>query len=136
MLYLSQPLLIDHFCKHFSDELKVNPKRFSSMAIGEMKSWIYKGNVRELRNMIERLYILIDNPEITVDDLDILQKKEKETDFWNETMIFKDKKAEFERRYLKTQLALHSGNLTETSRSLGLQISNLSRKIKELNIKE
>lgn len=129
-------ILIKYFSEYYSSELNIPHKTFSNKAMKEMKSWKYKGNVRELKNLIERLYILVDDQEIDEQDLSFLQTSEKVTDFWNETKQYKEKKLSFEKKYIGTQLRLHNNNLTETSKSLGLQISNLSRKIKELNIKE
>ena len=54
--------------------------------------------------------------------------------FWKETTDFQSKKREFEARYLTEQLRKHNNNITQTSQALGLHQSNLSRKLKELNI--
>ena len=128
------PVLIDHFSTYFSNELKLTKKHFSQAVIQDMSSWSFKGNVRELRNIIERIYILIQSDRVDRDALDTLFTSQIKTDFWNQTMNFKDKKREFEKKYLETQLKINSGNLTATADALGLQTSNLSRKLKELNI--
>lgn len=130
------PLLIEHYSQLFASDLKLPKKTFQPQALALLQSWKYKGNVRELKNYLERLYILIPGNEITANDLNLLGDPAKsEEHFWLETANFKDKKREFETRYLTTQYELHRHNLTLTAESLGLQISNLSRKIKELNIK-
>ncbi|MBN1949499.1 MAG: sigma-54-dependent Fis family transcriptional regulator [Candidatus Cloacimonetes bacterium] len=128
------PVLISHYSEYYARELKIGYKRFSEAACREMSSWQFRGNVRELKNIIERLYIMTDSDTIGPGDLELLQPRPSPVDFWNQTANFKDKKREFEINYLQTQLRLHGGNLTSTAQALGLQISNLSRKLKELAI--
>ena len=129
-------LIIDHYSKYFAEELKVPLKTFTDATLKVLQSWQFKGNVRELKNFIERIYILISKQVIDPDDIMFLGQKKVQTDFWNEVISFKEKKHQFESRYLSTQLRLHNGNVSKTALSLGLQVSNLSRKIKELNIKD
>jgi two-component system, NtrC family, nitrogen regulation response regulator NtrX len=130
------PLIIDHYSHHYSEDLKVPLKTFPDVTLRELQSWQFKGNVRELRNFIERIYILISKQVIETDDIMLLGQKKVHTDFWNEVILFKEKKRQFESRYLSTQLRMHNGNVSKTALSLGLQVSNLSRKIKELEIKD
>ncbi len=129
------PILIDYFSDFFASDLKIPHKTFSFEAIKLMQSWQFKGNVRELKNFIERIYILVPNEIIEPKDLEFLNQTKSVSHFWNETINFKEKKKEFEKKYLSTQLKLHDNNLSKTAEALGLQVSNLSRKIKELEIK-
>ncbi|MBW6515121.1 MAG: sigma-54 dependent transcriptional regulator [Candidatus Cloacimonetes bacterium] len=138
------PVLIEHFSKMFHSEMKVPLKTFTDEAILEMQSWLYPGNVRELKNLIERFYILIDNQEITPQLLarynlkdpyhNNISEQHSELSFWKETVYFQEKKREFEIKYLTEQLKKHNYNITQTSHALGIHQSNLSRKLKELNI--
>jgi len=130
------PLIIDHYSHYYAEDLKVPLKIFPDATLKELQSWQFKGNVRELRNFIERIYILISKQIIETDDIMLLGQKKVHTDFWNEVISFKEKKRQFETRYLSTQLRMHNGNVSKTALSLGLQVSNLSRKIKELEIKD
>lgn len=129
------PILINYFLNYFAQELKLSRKIFNPETIQEIQSWEFKGNVRELKNFIERVYILIEQEQIGISDIQNLPLNSKETNFWNQTLFFKDKRREFEKKYLQTQLRLYGGNISKTAEVLGLQISNLSRKLKELNIK-
>lgn len=130
------PLLVEYFCKKFAVELNLPLKSFSGSAINTLKSREFKGNIRELRNVIERLYILSEHDIIDENDLPNEANKSNCGDqhFWNETRLYQDKKEEFEYKYLSTQLEIHDFNVSKTANSLGLQQSNLSRKLKELNI--
>ena len=128
------PELIEHFSNAFSRDLKIARKEFDPATIYTIQSWKFKGNIRELKNIVERIYILTDHHTVTLDDVDYFNQKEKVVDFWNETISFKDKRREFEIKYLTTQLRLNDGNLSQTADKLGLQVSNLSRKLKDLEI--
>ncbi|MCD4819788.1 MAG: sigma-54 dependent transcriptional regulator [Candidatus Cloacimonetes bacterium] len=130
------PLLVEHFSNYFSKELNIPLKIFHTFTLKKLQEWQFKGNVRELSNFIERIYILVDKTEILPEDINIFNKQESKTDFWNQTCNFKEKRHEFEKKYLTVQLRLNNSNLTKTADVLGLQVSNLSRKIKELNIKD
>lgn len=139
------PQLVQHFSGMFQSEMKVTLKEFSPQAIKELQSWKFPGNVRELKNILERIYILADTNLIRPEDLYCYNLKEpfsaaenqpaKESlSFWEETTDFQDKKREFETLYLTEQLRKHNFSVTQTAQALGLHQSNLSRKIKELEI--
>jgi len=129
------PELVDYFSLGFSNELKLPLKDFLPETISELQSWEFKGNVRELRNFIERLYILIPQTVIKCDDITHLGSiKQPDSNFWNETLSLKEKRKEFETKYLSIQLIMNDGNISKTAKALDLQVSNLSRKLKELEI--
>ena len=136
------PVLAEYFCKKFSSELNIPLKTFNDEALKILTSWNFPGNVRELKNMIERLYIFVDESVIKTDDLilstDIKENQKSDSielnDFWNETKSFHDKKTDFEKIYLSCQLKIFENNITKTAHALNIQQSNLSRKLKELNI--
>ncbi|MCK9329278.1 MAG: sigma-54 dependent transcriptional regulator [Candidatus Cloacimonetes bacterium] len=131
------PILIEYFTQKFSSELNIKLKSFSTEALEYLQQWDFPGNIRELKNLIERLYILIDSELIDKNDLiphHSIEKREIDDDFWIETKLFNDKKLDFETKYLSTQLKLNDYCISKTANLLGLQQSNLSRKLKELNI--
>ena len=61
--------LIEHFVEKISSEMGITPRKFSDMAIKELQKSKWPGNIRELRNVVERLLILCSGPEITVEDV-------------------------------------------------------------------
>lgn len=61
--------LIEHFVGKISSEMGVTPRKFSNDAIKELQKSKWPGNIRELRNVVERLLILCSGPEITVEDV-------------------------------------------------------------------
>jgi two-component system nitrogen regulation response regulator NtrX len=134
------PLLIDHFAKEMALELAQKPKHFAEDALALLMDYDFPGNVRELRNIIERIYLLTDKEETTAEELRRLLsikdlKQKNAVDFWQETAEFREKRREFERRYLGEQLEKYEGNISKTAEALGLQQGNLSRKLAELGIR-
>lgn len=130
------PLLVNHFSYMFSRELKIPLKHFTDEAVSDFKKMKLMGNVRELRNLIERIYILADKNSIDSEDLPLSATKSRivSDDFWNETKSFQEKKKEFEIRYFTQQLIKHDKNISKTAQALDLHQSNLSRKLKELEL--
>ena len=132
-------LLLNYFTEYFSGELKFAPKKFSDDAIEYLKNYQFPGNIRELRNLVERMYILSDNKLIEKKDLlpnlkqKIVVSKSISYPFLV-TQDFSRAKEEFEKFYLKKHLEKHNWKITDTANELGLQQSNLSRKIKKLDI--
>jgi len=128
------PLLVEHFLNQLNNEMNLGQKSVTPPAIKELKSRKFTGNVRELRNLLERAYILSEGDVIYSDDLKKTSKNEHDDNFWQETDSFKQKRKMFEKRYLKAQLNLHENSVSNTAKALGMQISNLSRKLKELGL--
>jgi len=129
------PLLAKYYFNKFAAELNLPLKEFSDSALKKLRTHAFKGNIRELRNLIERLYILCDSNIINEKDLSLTEEsKDCELAFWTTTTLFQDKKDEFEYKYFSKQFEIHDYNVSRTAQALGLQQSNLSRKLKELNI--
>ncbi|MDD2228376.1 MAG: sigma-54 dependent transcriptional regulator [Candidatus Cloacimonetes bacterium] len=133
------PLLVRHFSIMIAAELSTRPRQFSEKALEFLSKPDYPGNVRELRNIIERIYLLCDKQILEpIDIANMLPNAEinaEMAEFWKATAAFADKKREFEIHYLTTQLQIFGGNISRTAEALGLQQSNLSRKLQELGIK-
>lgn len=133
------PLLVQHFSQLMAIELNTRPKSFSEAALNYLSQPAYPGNVRELRNIIERIYLLCDKQILDPHDLEaVMPQAENSTSsspFWTETTNFAQKKRDFESQYLSTQLRLFDGNVSRTAEALGMQQGNLSRKLQELGIK-
>ena len=68
------PLLIDHFAKKISEEQGVGAKSFSEKAIKLLKSYDWTGNIRELRNVVERL-IILGGKEVSEEDVKLFASK-------------------------------------------------------------
>ncbi|MBT4360597.1 MAG: sigma-54-dependent Fis family transcriptional regulator [Candidatus Marinimicrobia bacterium] len=130
--------LLNHFLAHYAAELNLFPKQFSRDAMNMLVGYPFPGNIRELRNLIERLYILSPNDEIDLPEvkphLNQVVSAEGDAAIFAETRPFAEAKRMFEERFLESQLRQHAGNISRTANSLGMQQSNLSRKLKELGL--
>ena len=133
------PLLVKYFSKKISENYKIK-----ELDIDENNSYIlnhnWQGNVRELRNLIERVAILQpDNKEkisnIIKESLKFKEIDEKNTEN-NLSVPLKEAREKFEKEYLTIQLKKFNGNISKTASFVGMERSALHRKLKGLGIKE
>ncbi len=133
------PLLIDYFSGLISESYSI-----SKLDIDCDNSYIlnhnWKGNVRELRNLIERIAIL--QPD-TKDKVSNIVKESLKNDSYvekvNENTLsvpLKEAREKFEKEYLTMQLKKFNGNISKTANFVGMERSALHRKLKGLGIKE
>ena len=100
----------------------------------------WKGNVRELRNLIERIAIL--QPETKEKISNIIKESLKNSNFSEQvaentlSIPLKDAREKFEKEYLTIQLKKFNGNISKTANFVGMERSALHRKLKGLGIKE
>ncbi len=133
------PLLIQYFSKKISENYNIN-----RLNIDTNDSYIlnhnWHGNVRELRNLIERIAIL--QPDTKEKISNIIKESLKVTDFdesipQNSLSIpLKEARENFEKEYLTLQLKKFNGNISKTANFVGMERSALHRKLKVLGIKE
>lgn len=132
------PLLIEHFTKKICDENKFPLKKFSKEAIDYLKYLDWKGNVRELRNFIERIIIMNPNPVYTLEDvkkhLFSYSTKENEIDFKIEN--FQEFKDQIEKIFLLKKLKQFNWNISKTAKAIGIQRSHLYNKIKKYKLEK
>ncbi len=127
--------LAEHFIDRFSKEYKKERPRLSEEAKEILLSYEWKGNVRELKNLIERLVILSDGEELRVEGLDISSYRPGA--FQEYLFSIKDlrsAKKEFERKFIEHKLRLYNYDIKRTAHEIGLDLSNLYRKIREYGI--
>jgi two-component system nitrogen regulation response regulator NtrX len=130
------PLLIEHFIAYFSEENNYRRKSFAPEALQLLRDHPWKGNVRELRNLVERLLIMCRNDPITPRDLpDYVSRSAAE----DESPLlqlgkWKEFKTRSEKAFLEKKLEEFSFNVARTAREIGLPRSNLYQKIESLGI--
>jgi len=131
-------ILTDHFLEFYAQEFNAQKKTILPSALEMLQKYLFPGNVRELKNIIERLCILVSTDFITKEDVEphlILQKSQSQIDESHlEGTSFKEIKTNFERQFLQQQLKKHHWNVSLIAKKLGMQQPNLSRKIKELGL--
>jgi two-component system, NtrC family, nitrogen regulation response regulator NtrX len=130
------PLLAEHFMAELAREYGRRPKRLDSGAAAGLRTYRWPGNVRELRNVIERLMIMVPGNTIAFADLAFLdgstvQVAEPEG---TPAMSLHDARERFERDYILRALAAQQGNISRTAEMLGIERSNLYRKMRGFGI--
>jgi two-component system nitrogen regulation response regulator NtrX len=130
------PLLADHFMALMAAEYGRRPKRLAPEAIGRLQQYAWPGNVRELRNVIERLMIMVPGDTITAQDLAFLGHDALgEPPAAEEASIpLAEARERFERDYILRALAAQHGNISRTADVLGVERSNLYKKMKAFGI--
>ena len=128
------PLLADHFLKEFTTAYGRKPKELTPEAYQALREYHWPGNVRELKNLIERIVIL--NPQVRVDARHIpLHPARRQPDRPPERFgSLQEVREAAEREYILKKLEETNGNVTRTAELLGLERSNLYRKMKTLGI--
>jgi two-component system nitrogen regulation response regulator NtrX len=127
------PLLADHFLREFTTAYGRKPKELTPEAYRVLSDYHWPGNVRELKNLIERIVIL--NPQVRVDSRHIpvssTRRQERVLDRFGSLQEVREAA---EREYILKKLDETNGNVTRTAELLGLERSNLYRKMKTLGI--
>ncbi len=107
----------------------------SKSAEDQLRSHNWPGNVRELRNMMERLAFLVEAEQIdAVDILQILERSPRRDDLPIPVKTLADATKEFQMGHIKQQIRAARGNMTDAAKRLGLQRSNLYRKMRQLGM--
>jgi two-component system NtrC family response regulator len=119
------PLFIDHFVKHFALKTNKAIPRVSKDFLVALENHPWKGNIRELKNVIERSVILAD------DELDAsLLPPDFSTD--NDASVYS--LAEVEKQHIRKMLAFAEGNKTQAAKLLGIGLTTLYQKIKDYGL--
>jgi len=131
------PLLVDYFCSVYSEENNFRRKKFSAEALEIMMKYPWKGNVRELRNLVERLIILTDKEIIGPEDLPdyLLQDRELLLPDLRKVRTLKDFREEAEKNFILFKLKINNWNVSRTAREIDTPRSNLYKKLEQYGIK-
>jgi two-component system nitrogen regulation response regulator NtrX len=142
------PVLVQTLAEEQAQALGGEPIRFSLQAMAALQAYRWPGNVRELRNYIERCHILMPGEELTAETmlppdqsssyLLPLSTSSKTTpmaaDQRMEADSFHDAREAFERDFLLQHLELHAWNISRTAADIGMERSQLHRKIKSFGL--
>jgi len=130
--------LAERFLLDFTVKEGMEPKTLTDGALALLMKHDWPGNVRELKNIIERLIILTPSDKITEKDIPSLNvKEEKDTASGDQSLIvdsLKDAKMDFERQFIIKKLDEHEGNISKTAEAIGLERSNLHKKLKSFKV--
>ncbi|MBN9028523.1 sigma-54 dependent transcriptional regulator [Rhizobium sp. YJ-22] len=137
------PFLVDMFMRQISEQAGIRQRRIGDDAMAVLQAHDWPGNIRQLRNNIERLMILArsDGPDspITADMLptdlgDMLPKTTSGGDYHIMTLPLREAREMFERDYLIAQINRFGGNISRTAEFVGMERSALHRKLKSLGV--
>jgi len=131
------PLLIGYFSKQYAEENNFKLKSFGPDAIEAMMKYPWKGNVRELRNVVERLLIMTDR--------DVIEKKDLPEQITGEHLVYlpepdkvktlKDFRDMAEKDFILAKLEQNNWNISQTAREIDTPRSNLYKKLEQFGIK-
>jgi two-component system nitrogen regulation response regulator NtrX len=127
------PQLADHFLREFTTAYGRKPKELTPEAYRVLADYHWPGNVRELKNLIERIVIL--NPQVRVDARHIPLQTRKQPDRPMDRFgSLQEVREAAEKEYIEKKLQETNNNVTRAAELLGLERSNLYRKMKTLGI--
>jgi two-component system nitrogen regulation response regulator NtrX len=135
------PDLVNHYAARFASEHRISPPNFSGDAMAALQACEWPGNVRQLRNIIERTIILAPAEGVATIEADMLPSEiinSYEGAEHNVTSLMgvplREAREAFEREYLRVQIKRFSGNISKTAAFVGMERSALHRKRKLLGI--
>ncbi len=137
------PALVTHFMAHYANDRRVPTPEIAPDAMVALQSYEWPGNVRQLRNVVERTIILAPGDRIGRIDLDMLPAEvlgdPGEIGGGSNAIMgspLREARESFEREYLRVQIRRFSGNISRTATFIGMERSALHRKLKLLGITE
>jgi two-component system nitrogen regulation response regulator NtrX len=134
------PLLIDEFMNEMSRKHGFRPIRFTDEALEILKGARWSGNVRELKNFVERMMILHAGSQVGPEDLPSEFEQQSQQDVQIDCVIpsgaydFKAARSEFEARFLKRKFKEFEGNISRMADAIGMERSYLYRKLRSYDI--
>jgi two-component system, NtrC family, nitrogen regulation response regulator NtrX len=129
------PRLTDHFMSEFAREYGRRRKTLDAAAIAALQRYRWPGNVREMRNVLERLMIMVPGDTISGSDLSFLDGGSIVDDAVGADPVpLHEARERFERDYILRALAGQHGNISKTAEVLGVERSNLYRKMRTFGI--
>ena len=134
------PLLCHHFLHFFCGKESREIKSISEEALAALQAYSWPGNVRELKNLIERLVIMTPGKTIKLSDLPLginqnnIQNDQQKFNSIEMPASYREAKEVFEKQFLEKKLSENNWNVSKTAEEIGLERSNLHRKIKQYQI--
>ena len=127
--------LIEHFEKEFCAANNFRPKSFAPAAMEALRRHRWRGNVRELKNVVERLLIMAEGDEIRAEDVaGALRPPTDDTASLTAASTLRDFKEAAERAFLVAKLRESDWNISATAQTIGTPRSNLYKKLDQYGI--
>ena len=130
------PVLAQHFLDEFSKAYGRKPKRLQDSAVNSLTAQRWPGNVRELRNLMERIVILHSGQNIGAEDIPSRRPRRHGGGAASDGFAsLKEAREAYERDYVERTLLSTNGNVTRAAEVLGMERSNLHRKMRALGVR-
>jgi len=129
------PLLATHFLKEACRRNGIPSKTFSRSALTLLAALPWPGNMAELRALTERLAVIITRGVLLLEDVLANVRLEGAEALGGPSGTLREARERFERDYVAAVLQHHRGRMGDAARALGIERTNLYRKIKQLNIR-
>lgn len=137
------PALADHFFTRYAAEQGIEPPEISEEAVAALQAYDWPGNVRQLRNVVERTIILTPREDFRTVEAEMLPSEVSGGKLGGGSSLgtlmglpLRDARESFEREYLTIQIRRFSGNISKTATFIGMERSALHRKLKLLGLTE
>jgi two-component system nitrogen regulation response regulator NtrX len=139
------PMLVNHFVARYAADRRVPTPDVTREAMAALQAYDWPGNVRQLRNVVERTIILAPGDRISRIDIDMLPPELANGPAQTNGLVaanaimgapLREARESFEREYLRIQIRRFSGNISRTATFIGMERSALHRKLKILGMAE
>lgn len=136
--YEDIPILVETFMTKFVGQYQREPKTLTSEAMELLASYSWPGNIRELKNLLERLAIMVQSNIIDVSDIPspynpalVEKQKKKEMNFFSFSKLNDAKKA-FEDEFIRRKLLTNDNDVNKTAKEIGVDSGHLKKKLKKM----
>jgi len=128
------PYLAEYFLKIFCEQYNKKQKHITNRAMECLINQVWKGNVREFRNLMEKLVIFAAEEIIDLKHLNEIIGRQRMSEKLELNLLLKEARDQFEKDYIETKLIANGWKIGVTADQLGIERTNLYRKMKQLEI--
>jgi len=136
--YEDIPELLEYYVNYFVETEGLPYKNFTTAAQNRLRRYSWPGNIRELKNLVQRLLILGNSESIELEEVETAlgehPGEERSDSLYNFDLPLRDARERYERAYLEHQLKLYNGSVSKIAKIVGMERTHLYRKLKSLNI--
>ena len=136
--YEDIPELLEYYVNFFVEQEGLSYKHFTTAALNRLRRYSWPGNLRELKNLVQRLLILGEAESIDLQEVEIALGEQHDTEIaenlYNFDIPLRQARERFEKAYLEHQLKQHQGSVSKIAKIVGMERTHLYRKLKSLNI--
>lgn len=130
------PGLVEYFLQALAAEYGQAPRKITSEALKVLQGYNWPGNIRELKNLIERLVIMTPSAVLDAKDIQLIENSPDRIFSYLACKTFREARTNFEKDFLAEKLEENSWNVSKTAEAIELERSNLHKKIKFYNIQQ